>query len=135
MRALMLTLVLAGCGDTCVTPLLRYQGKATGRAFVKMWRVESALTPAQALVVFPSIDDALRWQGPTSLGSNATCWHIANAETWTLQAWIDVSGVDTDATCARWEACVPHGGDPSGEITLTAGSGSTTFDLTITDSQ
>ena len=133
LRLLLLGFVVAapGCSNTCVVTVLHYDGHASGRTIVKMWRDQTpSLTGARAMVVFPDADTALRWNGPGAPGARQTCWQVAGPETWNVSAWIDVAGVDTDAVCqlSSWDACVPHPGDPQG-----TGQGTTQIDVTIVD--
>jgi hypothetical protein len=124
---------MAGCNETCVSTVVHYDGSASGRTLVKMWRETASLPPARALVVFPDVQTALRWNGPKSPGAKETCWDIADPETWTLMAWIDVDARATDDVCLSWDACVPHGSDPRGCTTKLVGHGTSQLEVTISD--
>jgi hypothetical protein len=114
----------AGCGaETCVQPEITYSGRAEGRTFIDL---SSPNYHDQSLVIYPTIEDALQWNGPGSEGAAGSCWRIAGTETWTLTAWIDVTGTDTDALCADWSTCLPDPVDPQGWVKMAAPKDETT---------
>ena len=114
---------LDGCGGkTCLQPEITYAGQAEGRTFIKL----SNDNGDQSLVIYPSIEEALLWNGPGSEGAAGSCWQFAGTEIWTLMTWIDVTGLDTDAVCKDWNACLPDPTDPQALVMMPAPKDATT---------
>lgn len=127
---LVVALVAPACDRTCLRSMISYDGQANGRTFIKL---SSDQPQNGAVVSYPDVQTALRWAGPASPGSGASCWRIAEKEHWTLTAWIDVDARLSDERCRNLDACVPGPRDPQGTTAGDVGDEHGQLELAIRD--